>query len=442
MEEEIKSEDKRLSYKNSSKASILLVLSSCLTTLLLGIWNEKSGIELIKYTAYTVIIDFIILYYMNLYREKVMIKPYAWWMVVVGYMISIILLLPSAELSKYPFWMLGSVLIAYLVDVNLSFLVTYSLLFLSVVMRGQSVESAILQVILGTFMCILAKYLKKAFNLIYISIFISSMSLTLFFIKYNFSLDKVITLHSLYSIGSSLVVMLIAYFIGLYIHRVYAIAEPAHDNSDRTGEVDAYTAATINNTDNQDAIHSANDRASLANEKVKEEDRSLLEITKENHPLLEQLSQEAPKLYRHCKEVAELSKKAAKSVGANADLAYAGGWYHEIGRLEGKNYVECGEAMAKEYRFPKEVIEIIRQHNYKFELPRSEESAIVMLSDNIISTINYLKSTGQTGITKEKVIENTFTVRFNKGTLDESGITLQKFNRLKHFYMLELIFEE
>lgn len=411
MEEEVIKRDKLSTIKNGTRASMLMVIISCLGTLMLGIENHKLGIELLKCVVYTIVIDFLILYYIGLYRDKVFDKSYAWWIVNLGYLISICLLIPNIELTIYPLWMIGTVLIAYLVDVNLSFLMTYGLIFMAVTVRGLNFEVVILQVILGTFLCLLAKYLKRAKYLIYLSIFISSMTLTLFFIRYDFELDQVLNIHTLIAIATSISVMFAAFIIGRCVNKIYGI-------------------------DTKEDVVKTNAKDILKNESLEMNNR-LAVITDENFPLLIRLAKEAPKLYYHCKLVAELSKRAAIHIGANEELAYAGGLYHEVGRLEGKDYVELGEKLAKEYDLPEELIQIIRQHNYKCDLPKSEEAAIVMLSDNIISTIFYLKGTGQSGISNEKIIENTFHVRFKNGTLDESGITLQKFNKLKHFYLLE-----
>jgi len=139
-------------------------------------------------------------------------------------------------------------------------------------------------------------------------------------------------------------------------------------------------------------------------------------------------------------EVADLQFPLMKRLEAKEDLAFAGGLYHEIGRLLGPDYVKNGEELAGQYKLPKEVSDMIRQHNFKVELPKTKEAAIVMLSDNIFSTILYLKNSGETSITAEKVIENTFSIRLNKGTLDESGISIKEFHNLKEFYISNIAY--
>ena len=59
----------------------------------------------------------------------------------------------------------------------------------------------------------------------------------------------------------------------------------------------------------------------------------LLEITNPNQPLMKRLMLEAPGTYHHSIIVANLAESAADKIGANAYLARAGAYYHDIGKL-------------------------------------------------------------------------------------------------------------
>ena len=118
--------------------------------------------------------------------------------------------------------------------------------------------------------------------------------------------------------------------------------------------------------------------------------------------------------------------------------------YHEIGRLISKEYIEAGVTLLTEHQFPSEVIEVVRQHNAKIEQPKSKEAAIVMMSESIVSTIAYFekekKKAKEAGAAyteqpSGKIIENIFEIRFNKGSLDESGITIMEYKKLKQYYL-------
>ena len=147
-------------------------------------------------------------------------------------------------------------------------------------------------------------------------------------------------------------------------------------------------------------------------------------------------------LYGHALLVAEISGRAAKQIGAMEQLAYAGGMYHEIGKIGGKNYIEEGLVIAEDYAFPKELKAIIKEHNIKYDKPGSVEAAIVMLTDNVVSTIDYISKTEDRKFTPEKIIDNIFQMRMDKGTFDQSGLTLKDFKLLKEFYLNEFMSEE
>lgn len=158
-------------------------------------------------------------------------------------------------------------------------------------------------------------------------------------------------------------------------------------------------------------------------------------ITDSNFDLLVRLEKEAPKLYEHSRQVAELSGSAADAIGADIWLAYAGGWYHEIGKLQkGQDYIEDGINLAYEYELTPQVADIIKQQNFKVNLPQTKEAALVLLSDGIFSAIDYLKSKNKTEYSVEQIIGNTFHLRFEKGILNEAGFSLQEFYYLKQYY--------
>lgn len=142
-------------------------------------------------------------------------------------------------------------------------------------------------------------------------------------------------------------------------------------------------------------------------------------------------------LYEHSCEISRLSGLTAREMGFNSLLAGAGGMYHEIGRLEsGEHYMEEGMRLAEEYHFPERMIEIMRQHSTKSELPTSPEAAIVMLSDYIVSTGEYLEKNGKRdAISNEKLVKSIFTNRMEKGNLDQCGLSREQLAYLEELFI-------
>ena len=135
--------------------------------------------------------------------------------------------------------------------------------------------------------------------------------------------------------------------------------------------------------------------------------------------------------------ISGLSEQAALFIGAEPLLAKAGGLYHEVGRIvDEEDYIEAGTKLAKQYRFPNALVHVMRQHSTGFEKPDSKEAAIVMLSDCIVSTSDYLQDTGKRGaVSDERLVDSIFQNRMDKGNLDEAGFSKEQIEQLKEFYI-------
>ena len=166
---------------------------------------------------------------------------------------------------------------------------------------------------------------------------------------------------------------------------------------------------------------------------------ALLELSNPQLPLLKQLQAEAPGTYHHSLMVASLAEAAAEAVGADALLTRVGALYHDIGKLTRPGFfvenqallgvenahdrlssslsgliiishVKDGVELARKYRLPPEVIDIIAEHHgettmtyfyhqaltgarpeevseeqfrYPGPLPSTREAAIAMLADGV-----------------------------------------------------------
>ncbi|SFR96198.1 HDIG domain-containing metalloprotein [Anaeromicropila populeti] len=139
--------------------------------------------------------------------------------------------------------------------------------------------------------------------------------------------------------------------------------------------------------------------------------RLISALVQPDHPLLVQFKKKSPSLYAHCVMVGELSEKAAQQIGADGALAKYGGFYHEIGRLKGNNYAVT-----------------------------TKESAIVMLSDSILASVQYLKENNRWEPSMaHKLVSEIMEMRFKNGTLDKSMLTLFDYKVLKEFYSKNIL---
>lgn len=119
-------------------------------------------------------------------------------------------------------------------------------------------------------------------------------------------------------------------------------------------------------------------------------DISWIELADLNHPLLKQMTIEAPGTYHHSLVVANLAEAAAEAVGADAPQCRVCSYFHDIGKLnkpeyfienigEGENphdeltptmsaliviaHVKDGVDLALKHKLNREIIDVIREHH-------------------------------------------------------------------------------
>ena len=208
----------------------------------------------------------------------------------------------------------------------------------------------------------------------------------------------------------------------------------------------------------------------------------LMELSNPNQPLLRRLLLEAPGTYHHSTIVSNLSEAAAQAIGANALLARVGGYYHDIGKLKRPSYftenqmggvnahehtdpyvsaaiitshTRDGVALAKVYRLPQAVQDIIAQHhgntpvmffyhkalqmangtpvdieNFRYDgyPPRTKEGAIVMICDTIEAAVRTMKNPTMDGI--EEFIVKLVRGKLEDGQLSDCPLTLRDIDRI------------
>lgn len=162
-------------------------------------------------------------------------------------------------------------------------------------------------------------------------------------------------------------------------------------------------------------------------------DLSYTKFLQKDFSLYRRLEQEQPVVYRHSRKVAELSKEAAEVLDLDAMLAYLGGFYHEIGRLEGEDYIASGCRLAKEFKLPNEVEAIILEHNVSVGLPKSKEAAIVMLADSIVFMMERAKNISSDE-EKMKMIKKLFHLRVEKDALSMCDMTFREYKLLEEYF--------
>jgi putative nucleotidyltransferase with HDIG domain len=203
----------------------------------------------------------------------------------------------------------------------------------------------------------------------------------------------------------------------------------------------------------------------------------LQELSRLDHPLLQELLRRAPGTYHHSIMVANLAEQAAECIKANSTLVRVGAFYHDIGKMnrppffienqEGVNphdsldpyssariiisHVSDGLELARRYRLPDRIRDFIAEHHgdrvvkgfyarareqagneadevdverfkHRGPRPRSRETGIVMLADAVEATSSALRPDTEKAI--EKLVNSLIDDHLMEGQLDNSGLTL------------------
>ena len=212
---------------------------------------------------------------------------------------------------------------------------------------------------------------------------------------------------------------------------------------------------------------------------------TLLDLTDRNHPALRRIEEQAPGSFNHSILVGTLAGRAARAIGANALLAQAAAYYHDLGKstrplffIENqfgvsnphdeltpaesaeiiRNHVTEGLKLARQYRLPDEVADGIRMHHgtgimqffYHKALaqdpganpddyrhlgvkPRRKEMAILMLADATEGAVRSLVQHEDPSVDNiSKTVDQIIAEKQEDGQLDESSLTFGELTRVRN----------
>ena len=157
-------------------------------------------------------------------------------------------------------------------------------------------------------------------------------------------------------------------------------------------------------------------------------------LMQDDFPLQVAFKENLPERFVHCKLVAELAGDVAEKLGLDEKTVYAAALYHEIGKLNGKDYIKENKIIAREYGFPENLITIMNEHSAVKVRAKSKEGSIVMLADSVVSVLDQLKSQKK-DIEKNTVTKQVIGLRLEKGILAESTLTLKEYNCILHAFV-------
>ncbi len=211
---------------------------------------------------------------------------------------------------------------------------------------------------------------------------------------------------------------------------------------------------------------------------------TLADLRDPRNPLLKQLQQLAPGTFNHSRQVADIAETASEAIGADSLLAYVGGLYHDIGKMNKPEYfvenqsgynrhkdlkpsmslliiighVKDGIELAKEYDIPRDIIHFIEAHHgttlveyfyhaamkeaevsgdpirdvhfrYPGPKPRTKEAAVLMIADAVESASRVLPDPNPARI--EALVRDLSRKRLLDHQFDECGLTFRELAKIE-----------
>ena len=133
-----------------------------------------------------------------------------------------------------------------------------------------------------------------------------------------------------------------------------------------------------------------------------------------------------------------MAARLAAGIGADEKLARAGGFYYRIGKLEGEPFIENGVRIAQDNCFSQRLVTILAEYNGEKQLPSSIESAIVQISDMIVTKFDLLdKDTFSSTWNRDIVIYQTMNEKSADGLYDNSGLSMNQFLTIRELLVKE-----
>ncbi len=444
--------------KSSFLINIMPVFAM-LISILSGIVFHTPGIVTAKIAILTMILTTAAAFYIRINADIILSKKFAKSVIILSYLSGLILLLFIPQSYLFCFWMIGGLLVAMIIDNKLGLLLHFNLSFIMGIAADRDPELIIHVLVLGLVMCLLAAALRSKSTVIYAMIIVLSTNVTLSFVINNFIFATKENYNYLTSLFSVCLVLVAAFFLGILydwlVKRKEAapVSETEAELTVSGSELAAkqeeavLAASTVEPVDlDSDTIievPEAMESDGTGLQKAISNGASYEVLCSEDNELLTKLREFSKKLYTHSIYIGELSARAARVIGADEALTKAGGYYHEIGKIRASNnYIEEGLILADEYSFPRELKAILKEHNIKYDKPGSVEAAIVMLSDNVVSTIEYIRNSNDHRFSNSKIIDNIFQMRLEKGTFDSANLSLKDFKALREFYQEEFTQKE
>lgn len=165
------------------------------------------------------------------------------------------------------------------------------------------------------------------------------------------------------------------------------------------------------------------------------------QISRPEYSLLMLFKENAPKDYRLAIHTAHFCERIAEKLDVDPYLTKAAAMYYRIGKLREGDVLVNSYAIAKEYRFPAELTDLIAESVLSPVRVHSRESAIVMLADAVVTSVTFMfEKNPEATPDYEQVVGVVLKKKIEKGVLDECKLTMADYAVIKRTLVEEKIY--
>jgi len=157
--------------------------------------------------------------------------------------------------------------------------------------------------------------------------------------------------------------------------------------------------------------------------------------------LLSELKNCSPDDYHKTVHVVYFCDRLARRLNLDEDVVKCAGLYHRVGIIGGANNWENTSLICTEQNLPAEVMQILQEYLDKKTGLLSAESAVLYMSECIVSSLVYLFSKNK-DITLDypSLVEAIFKQRIETGLFNNCNISIAQFETMKKVFLEEKLY--
>ncbi len=165
-----------------------------------------------------------------------------------------------------------------------------------------------------------------------------------------------------------------------------------------------------------------------------------MEINDPEFELLVEMKNKSKESYYQAVHTAYFCDRIARRLNLDADATKACGYYHKIGMIKDNNSFEQVAELAVQYVFPPVTGRILQEFLDKNVPVIKKETAVLLMSDAVISSILFLLSKEKGTIDYDQVIETVFKKKIESDVLKDCEITMSELTLMKKIFKEEKLY--